>query len=135
MKGVNVMTFFEQEMRKFLDGNEMLTKMVFCDKMVIGKLDKNVNVKISFNNFGVANNYAGMKVEIINKLLGNIDTQTFKFGDIIDTTNNGERKRITIVQPHICVNMDGAIWVGTNMGEEDREKIMKIIMDYISLFL
>ena len=80
------MTKFENEMRDFLSTDTLLQNKVFNDKTVVGELDNTTNVKLTFETTGVADNYYGVMVRIINKINGVIDTQFFKFNNIINKT-------------------------------------------------
>lgn len=115
------MTFFEEEMRKLLEEDKILTMKVFCDKFVIGKLNDDINVKISFENFGMGNTYYGLLVEVINKIKGPIDKQTFRFSHILDKN------------PRISVEPSKTSWI-QGMTEYEQNQVMRIIYNYISLY-
>lgn len=120
------MTVFEKEMRDFLSKDKMLTNKVFCDKMMIGELNKNINVKLEFKTGIVADNYYYLFVEIINKVTGRIDCHMFKFNDVWRKTSNENY--------YIWCNRDDVNWYINKPTKAQKDEFVKIIYNYIKLY-
>jgi hypothetical protein len=124
------MTFFEQEMRSFLKADTVLHRKIFYDKMVIGTLSPTIVVKISFHNFGYADHYSGLLVQIINKTHGVIDTQSFHFGHILSHQVDGVKK-----SPHLWENNGKVAWSNSGITDKERNTVMELIQKYMSLYV
>ena len=94
--------------------------------MVAGSISTKINVKISFCNFCLADHYSGFKVQVINKEYGVIDTQTFRFSDIID-------KKTTT--PHLWVHGNDVSWSGGTFSDEQKREIVSFIIHYLFLYI
>lgn len=121
------MTKFENEMRDFLSTDTLLQNKVFNDKTVVGELDNTTNVKLTFETTGVADNYYGIMVRIINKINGVIDTQFFKFNNVINKTEKEHNF-------YIWDSRGGVDWYSDRPTKTQKEKFMKLIYDYIKLY-
>ena len=122
------MTVYEKEMRDFLNDDKMLSQKVFVDKTVVGRLNGCTTARISFHSFGIADNYHGFIVQIINKEHGIVDTQIFRFSDIVGKSDNGS-------SPHLWEYMDDVTWAGGTLTSKQREQIMTVVRSYLFLYL
>ena len=121
------MTKFESEMRDFLSTDTLLRNKVFNDKTVIGELDNTTNVKLTFETTGMADHYYGIMVRIINKINGAIDTQFFKFNNIINKTEKEHNF-------YIWDSRGNVDWYSDRPTKAEKEKFMKLVYDYIKLY-
>ena len=124
------MTFFEKEMRSFFGRDSMIATKTFYDKYLFGELNGDTAVKISFDGFGKVDEFQGFFVKIINKKSGLVDEQKFLFADIIGKVNTASCE----FNPHIDKGPSGWGWYIHNPTEEEREKIIKIIKEYIYIY-
>lgn len=124
------MTFFENELKKMFDSCDFITDKTYSGKTMLGKLGDDLRIKISFVTTGYADHYTALRVKIINRTEGEVDSETFKFGDII-----GKQKTA-------CDRIDPYIW---SYGGEDkwyipitnnqRSLIADTVTDYASMYL
>ena len=78
------MTIFEKELKNMFDSNDLIKEKAYSGKSLIGRLDEDLRVKMSFVRTGVADVYSALRVKIINRAEGEVDSELFKFADIIE---------------------------------------------------
>lgn len=123
------MNFFEQEMRTMFEDADMLHDAKFCGKAVLAKLDDELRLKLRF----VAqqgNHYSGIEASIINRTDGAVDTQVFRFGDII-----GMRKDYcgNIVHPYIWDYQEKPYWYFP-VSSVEKMQIADTILEYAAMY-
>ena len=78
------MTFFEKELHRLFDDSERISAdVVFAGKTMIAPIGKDLRAKVQFVNTSVSGNYDALRLTIINRHKGAVDSETFKFKDII----------------------------------------------------
>lgn len=127
------MNFYEKTMREFLQNDNLLQKKVFHDKVVVGALNNTTNVKISFHNFGLADNYHGFLVQIINKERGIVDSQTFRFNCIVGREQT--QKERTSPTPHLWEYNGDVTWAGGTFTDDEKQEIMSFVQKYLFLYV
>lgn len=122
------MNFFEQEMRKLFGESPVIQQAKYSGKTLIGKVDDELRVKLQFITTEYADHYDSIRMKIINRTEGEVDSQTFKFTDIVGKPNVGSRS-IYIWDDH-----GTADWYGYHPTAIDYDKISETINDYISMY-
>ena len=122
------MNFFEQEMRKLFGESPVIQEAKFSGKTLIGKVDDELRVKLQFITTGYADHYDSVRMKIINRTEGEVDSQVFKFTDIIGKPNSGSRS------VYIWDDRGAADWYGYHPTAIDYDKISETINDYISMY-
>ncbi len=98
---------------------------------MLAKLDDDLRVKVSFATLGYADHYEALRVKIINRTEGEVDSQVFKF----DTMLGGKQ----ISQPYIkgvqiCDFGSEVDWYGYHPSASDLNKIAQAVTDYVSMY-
>ena len=121
------MTFFEKELHRLFDESERISAdTVFSGKTMITKIGDDLRAKIQFVNLNVLDHFDALKLTIINRHEGTVDSETFKFSDIIGI--KGE------ISPHIWQNGARIAWYGYQPTAYDYNLISDAIEDYISMY-
>ena len=123
------MTVCENEMRDFLKDDKVLSQKFFCDKTVIGRLNDSTNVRISFHNFGFTDAYNGLMVQVINKEHGIVDTQAFRFTDIVGGGANN------YISPRLLESKGNVSWGGSSFTDTQKDAVMQAVRSYLFLYL
>ncbi len=123
-KEVSTMSFYETELKKMIRGIPFIQSHTLAGKSILGKLDRDLRVKISLVTTGIAEHYDALKVHIINRTEGEVDIQLVKFRDIL---SNG--KYIVIVE-----GRDGPTWGLNSPLQSDYIKINQFLHNYLSYF-
>lgn len=124
-------TFLEKDMKVWLKNCDCLASILINGESAIGKLNDDVNVKISYYGGIEADKRNGFLVEIINKKTGNIDRMVFKYSDVIGKYKLPSGSEISY---HIWKGMNGFEWYSDAPTTTQRKKIMERVYAYIALF-
>ena len=100
------MTFYEKELHRLFDDSERISDdTVFAGKTMITKIGKDLRAKVQFVNTKISGQYDALRLTIINRHEGTVDSETLKFSDIIgmkgDRTphvwDDGDNERLDIL--------------------------------------
>ena len=123
------MNFFEQEMRKMFGDSPVIQDAQYCGRTLIGKVDDELRVKLQFITTGIADNYDSIRMKIINRTEGEVDTEVFRWTDILGVPNAPSRSI------YIWSNRGGDTnWYGYRPTEIDYDQISETINGYISMY-
>ena len=100
---------------------------------VLGRLDDDLRVKLQFVTGNIADQYIGIRAQVINRTEGQVDSQVFRFSDILGPDpilkNRGSSSEI-----HIWVDYGKADWYGYHPSPAAMEKVADTINEYLSLY-
>jgi hypothetical protein len=77
------MTTFEKELRKIFEQNTWLTGTKFVGRSCYAQLSENIRVRVDFIKLGYADKYEALKVSLINRTEGVIDSTVLRFADVL----------------------------------------------------
>lgn len=121
------MTFFEKELHRLFDDSECISEdAVFAGKTMIAPIGEDLRAKVQFVYTNTHAKYDALRLTIINRNEGPVDTETFRFVDIIGQKNG--------YNPHIWDDNGNAHWYGFKMTERDYCLIAEIVEDYVSMY-
>ena len=124
------MTFFENELKKMFDSCDFITDKTYSGKTMLGKLGDDLRIKISFVTTGYADHYTALRVKIINRTEGEVDSETFKFGDIIGKQKTAYDR----IDPYIW-SYDGEDKWYIPITNNQRSLVADTVTDYASMYL
>lgn len=108
-----------------------LTDKKICGDTIIGRINENINAKLTIIENGYANHFSAIRLTIINKKTGDIDKQIFKFLDVWG------KKPLTASADggaYIWRYYDDIDWYGYRPTIAEYNKLAEVINDYISLY-
>ena len=124
------MTLFEKELKNMFDSSDLIKEKAYSGKSMIGRLDEDLRVKMSFVTTGVADVYSALRVKIINRTEGEVDSELFKFVDIIGTQRTAYNNK---VDPHIW-HVDGKDECYLPISQNERDLIADTVLDYVEMY-
>lgn len=71
----------------FGDSEYLSADTVFSNKTMISKISEDLRAKVQFVSTKIADQYDALRLTIINRNEGPVDTETFRFVDIIGQKN------------------------------------------------
>ena len=78
------MTYYEKELHMLFDDSERISAdTVFAGKTMITKIGEDLRAKVQFVNTKISGQYDALRLTIINRHEGTVDSETLKFSDII----------------------------------------------------
>ncbi len=124
------MTIFEKELRNMFGSSEQFKERAYSGKSMVAKLDDDLRVKMSFVTLGVSGEYPALRVKVINRTEGEIDSELFRFSDIIGTQRTAYNNK---VEPHIW-HVDGKDEWYLPISQNERDRIADTVLDYVSMY-
>ena len=116
--------FFEQELRKLFEDEEMIQSPQFSGRACLGTLDHDVRVKAEFVSMKIADEYDALRLTVLNRKEGVIDRTTLRIVDMIG------RKKIPS-NPYFKDGMSPHIW--TDRGKHEWYAYTPDVSDYIAM--
>ena len=121
------MTFYEKELHRLFDDSERISDDTgFAVKTMITKIGEDLRAKVQFVNTKISGQYDALRLTIINRHEGTVDSETFKFSDIIGM--KGDR------EPHIWEDGQKVDWYIYHPTAYDYKLISDTVEDYISMY-
>ena len=126
-KEIDLLTFFEKELHRLFDDSECISEdAVFAGKTMIAPIGEDLRAKVQFVNTKISGQYDALRLTIINRHEGTVDSETFKFSDIIGM--KGDR------EPHIWEDGQKVDWYIYHPTAYDYKLISDTVEDYISMY-
>ena len=128
------MGFFENELRKMFGQNSPISDVRFNGRVCVGRLGDKINVKLQFETLGTYEKYEGIKATIYNRSEGAIDSNVFRFADILGM--NVQRNNINRDLPHVWTNSNaGHEWYSYKPTAADYAAVAKEVNNYLEVFM
>lgn len=127
-------TFFEKEMKKLFRQGLDLPETIFAGRVCYGKLNEDVRVRMEFATEGVSDQYSALKVTLLNRREGPVDSLLLRFADVLgkkQTTNPNFREGIV---PHIWKNGNDFAWYVYQPMAADYKTLADAVGSYTSMF-
>ena len=128
------MTFFEKEMRKLFQHGLSFQETIFAGRACYGRLDEDIRVRMEFATEGVADQYSALKVTLLNRKEGPIDSILLSFSDVLGkkpTTNPNFQEGIV---PHIWKNRNTFAWYVYQPTAADYKILAAAVGSYTAMF-
>ena len=116
--------FFEQELRKLFEDEEMIRSPQFSGRACLGTLERNIRVKAEFVSTKIADEYDALRITVVYRKEGVIDKTTLRIVDMIG------RKKIPS-NPYFQDGMSPHIW--TDCGQHEWYAYTPDVSDYIAM--
>jgi hypothetical protein len=132
------MNFFENELQKIFGSGSPATDIRFAGRACIGRLGQTTNVKLQFVTMGYAEHYEAVKATVFNRNEGVIDSQVFRFKDILGKKQVDNPNFRDGVFPHVWINdrsNDKADWYVYKPNTADYKAIADTVNSYLEVFL
>lgn len=128
------MTTFEQELRRLFDHDAVFANARFTGNTCYGRLNEDVRIKARFVTCGYADNYEALKVTLINRREGEIDSTLLRFRDLwgMKKVNNPNFREG--VSPHLWMSSGKLEWYAYQPNEVDRKALKTAVKTYLEVF-
>lgn len=127
-------TFFEKEMRKLFGQGLTIQDPIFVGRACYGKLDEDIRVRMEFATERTADQYCALKVTLLNRKEGPIDSMFLRFSDVLgkkQTANPNFREGIF---PHIWKNGNDFAWYVYQPTAADYKSLADAVGSYTAMF-
>ena len=128
------MTFFEQELQRIFGKGMGLSNVRIVANAYYGRLSEDVRVKIHFTYRHSPYKYDALKVTLINRCEGPIDSMVLHFSDLwgIRRVNNPNFR--DGICPHIWKDGGKTEWYAYKPDEADYRKLSGAVSGYLDVF-
>ena len=124
--------FFEQELRKLFGDGEIIRSPSFTGRACLGTLGKDLRVRAQFVTSGYADHYDTLKISILNRTNGPVDTLALKLSDVWGV---GKKDRSgNAVHPCIWVYRDEIDWYIYRPTQADWKNLREAVKQYLEPF-
>lgn len=128
------MNFFEQELRKLFGNDPAISDKRFVGRAFFGKLTDSLRVRVDFVTMGTADHYEALKVTIINRNDGPVDSVTLRFSDLTGKKTVGNPSFTNGVTPYIWKYGEEIDWYAYKPNKADYNQISKAINNYLDVY-
>ncbi|GFH94015.1 hypothetical protein IMSAGC003_00545 [Lachnospiraceae bacterium] len=128
------MTFFEQELQKLFGKGTGLSDVRIVGNACYGRLSEDVRVKIHFTNTFSSDNYDALKVVLINRREGPVDSMVLHFSDLWGSRKVNNPNFRDGVCPHIWKDGRDVKWYAYKPTEADYRQLSGAVRDYLDVF-
>ncbi|MCD7991363.1 MAG: hypothetical protein LUK37_06090 [Clostridia bacterium] len=128
------MTFFEQELKHLFENDTTFTNKRFVGNTCYGRLDNNIRVKIQFTTCGIADHYQALKVTLLNRNEGEIDSMTLHFHDMWGMKRPGNPNIGEKISPYIWKYEERTEWYIYKPTRNDYQKLADAVRGYLVTF-
>ncbi|MBO4999393.1 MAG: hypothetical protein J6C58_01015 [Bacteroidaceae bacterium] len=124
------MNFYEKQLKRmFPDFDTQSGDTIFAGKSMLSIISDDLRAKVEFMTGRVAGQYEGLRLSIINKNEGVIDSQSFMFYEIIGM-KGPEKDR----KPHVWDDNGQASWFVYEPTDAELESIGSKVEEYVWLY-
>lgn len=129
------MNHFEQELRRVLGRCASMDEQEYTGRVCYGRLNDSVVVKAEFVTLGHADQYEAIRVSLVNRREGQIDSNTLRFGDLLGKKRVSNPNFSEGIVPYIRLNSQGnPEWYVYKPTAEDYGRIAEAVDGYLGMF-
>ena len=125
------MNFFTNELQKIVKDGGTIHQPKFVGRECVGRLTNDITVKLSFYALSVSGNYDALKVRLINRHEGEIDSQLIRFGELWGKVSMHDVKKIS---PHAWDDGENPRWYGFTPTKEQYQVLSSEVKHYLENF-
>ena len=127
--------FFEQELRKLFGDGAIIDDPSYSGRACFGKLGKDLRVRVEFITTGVADHYNALKVTVLNRTEGPVDTLVLRLKDLLGKKQvPGNPNFRNGIYPYIWDDYGKADWYAYRPTFADYQKIQDAVGKYLNVF-
>lgn len=129
------MNFFEGELRKLFGDGKTISSPSFAGRACLGTLGKDLRVRAQFVTTGYADHYDALKITVMNRTEGEVDSLLVKFRDVLGKKMiPGNPYFKNGLFPHIWVCDGKAEWYAYQPTQADRNLLRQQVSEYLDPF-
>lgn len=128
------MTTFEKELRKLFDHDAVFTDARFIGRTCYGRISDKLRVRAEFITLGCTDICAALKVSLINRYEGEVDSSILRFREIMGIKQVSNPNFQDGISPHMWVYQGKLEWYSYKPTSEDYEKLADTVDSYLEVF-
>lgn len=128
------MTVLEQELRKLFDYDAIMFDTRFVGNACYGSLTDSIRAKIQFTTGAVSNQYDGLKITLLNRQEGEIDSLRLRFLDLWGMKQTANPNFKEGVAPHLWDDYGKISWYVYHPNKTDYRQLADAVKTYLEVF-
>lgn len=128
------MTFFEQELQKIFGKDTGLSDIRIVGNACYGRLSEDIRMKAYFDTKRVAGQYEVLKITMLNRHEGLIDSVALHFSDLWGKKKVNNPNFRDGIYPYIWKDGRDAEWYVYKPNEADYGQLSRAASDYLNVF-
>lgn len=128
------MNTFEKELSRIFDQYDGLQNKKYVGRTCYGELGPDLRVKAWFISQTISRQYDALRMKILNRTDGEIDSLTLRFTDIWGTKKVNNPNFREGIRPHIWENDANISWYAYLPTEQDYAAIREAAASYLEVF-
>lgn len=127
-------TTFQNELNKIFGNDSVFDNTRFVGRACYGSLGADLKASAQFVSLHISNQYDALKINIINRTEGAVDSVTIRFKELWGNkfTNNPNFREG--VSPHLWLDGDKLEWYVYTPTNTDFEELREAVSEYTELF-
>ena len=127
--------FFEQELGRVFGDGQVIRNPTYSGRSCFGTLGKDLRVRAQFITTGYADHYDSLKITVLNRTDGPVDTLVLKLKDLLGKKSvPGNPNFREGVSPHIWDNYGKQEWYAYHPTAADYDTIRQAAKQYLDVF-
>ena len=127
--------FFERELGRVFGDGQVIRDPTYSGRACLGTLGKDLRVRAQFITTGYADHYDALKITVLNRTDGPVDTLVLKLKDLLGKKSvPGNPNFREGVSPHIWDNYGKQEWYAYHPTAADYEVIRQAAKQYLDVF-
>lgn len=128
------MTFFEQELKKITDHSAWLMDTRFIGNTCYGRVTDDIRAKINFVCPRCADTYTALRITMLNRIEGRIDSVDVAFRDLWGIKKTNNPNFVEGISPYIWSHNGEAEWYVYHPISSDYRLLAQAVDGYLELF-
>lgn len=128
------MTFFEQELQKIFGKGMGLSDLRIVGNACYGRLSGDIRMKANFATGRVADQYEMLKITVLNRNEGPIDSMALHFSDLWGRKKVNNPNFRDGIYPYIWKDGRDAEWYVYKPNEADYRQLSRAASEYLDVF-
>lgn len=128
------MTFFEQELQKIFGKGMGLSDIRIVGNACYGRLSEDIRMKAYFDTGRVADQYVMLKITMLNRNEGPIDSVALRFSDLWGKKKVNNPNFRDGIYPHIWKDGGKPEWYVYKPNADDYGQLSRAASDYLDVF-
>lgn len=128
------MRFFEKELKKLVDQGLPLEDVAFAGRSCYGRVAPNIRARMEFVSQRISGQYSAIKVTILNRREGPIDSILLRFSDVLGVKKVSNPNFREELVPYIWENGNEIDWYVYHPTASDYKRLAEEIGSYMAVF-
>lgn len=131
---MSMTTTFEKELYKIFGDDLILDNTKYIGRNCYGELDNNIRMKASFTTMGTSSHFEALRLQLINRTEGEIDTTVIRFNEIWGKKAVSNPNFRDGIFPHLWLCDNKLEWYVYQPTPRDFEILRDSVQEYASIF-